>query len=283
LNDLDNHNAEAVKHASDIYREQHPDAFIASSTLEHISQSIDRATSSQEIEAALRPAHEYYGYDFVVSKEIPLDAAKYTAEQIVTALSTIPKDLLNDAKLQVIGINSPDEINEGAEASSSDNVQGYYDYDEQGIHIKVNTSWDEDISRLTMPIGVSNGSVVQETFDHEFGHALTEGLPGIIPVDHSQITGDTSGDNAHDFFVGGILGLPSVISSYARTDSDENIAENISGILSQRRDGLAWPDDSRAFSSESNRSLVATLIALEKQHPGIAAPLLAHRFAGQIG
>jgi hypothetical protein len=280
LNDLDNNQYDAVKKAAAEYNEQHRDAFIDPIVLAHMQESIAQASSAKQIEQALQPAKERYGYDFVISPNASIDDARYTAGQILAALSTIPKDILKDAKLNSIYVDSPDEIasQEGSEA------QGYYTYDDDDnqIHIKATSAFNERYSTITSPPGIANGSVVQETFDHEFGHSLDNGLPGVFNSDQTQLTGDPQGSALRDLFMGGILDSPEIISSYARTDSAEHTAEDLSGIFSQRRDGLAWPDQSRAFNSESNVSLVASLIIMEKLHPGSAATLLMHRFADKI-
>jgi len=277
LDSLDNNDSTVVEKAADAYLEQHPDALIDPETLQHALEQIQAADTVAELEAALVPLETYYGYKVNVSPNAPFDAAKYTTSEVMSALGTIPKALLDDALLTEITIGSEAEIDEPGNPRN-----GFYRVGEGEIHMKASTEFDEKKSGITTPVGLDNGYIVRETFIHEFAHAYDHGNVSVVSTNWEQVTGMSDDNEQHDMFVGGILGNPSVISNYARKNGTENIAENMSGLLSLRRDGLAWPDNSRAFRSEANQAMVANLIELEQEYPGISALILSNRFADRI-
>lgn len=273
LNKLDEHNYQAILDSAMEYRDAHKNEFMDSDASAELFQLLESAQTKQEVLDALQPLGAFYGYEFVASDSIAFDALQNTAVQVADGLIILPKNFTDKAVLESIHFETPEEINEG----SPDSRAAYYSPSNKAIHLGSSNAFMSTLKDMTstMP-GAAGGFDAQSIFLHEFAHALSDGTGKVGVADYERVDGaGTAPTIIEDIFLGGILSSPQVISNYARSSGEESLAENLSGILSDRQDGLAHPDRVRTFMSPANQTMIRGLVSLEMADPGFANYLIA--------
>lgn len=264
--DLDSHDYNAIQKRADEYIQRNPENFMDGTTITTMREDIAAATTNDEVLAALRPLMDFYGKEVIINTstgEVTVSSAKAIAAALVNEIGKYPKVIVEKAELDTIVIQrlNTDEKNSDIRAG---------DYTPYERRIRINA-----FSELAMVVGaVQNATPVlsdlagvgtyEAMIAHEFAHALTGG----------RLSTAYWGDGPSDFIrdvAGALVDYPEVISMYSRSNFAERDAENISGVLSGRADGLTHPDDSRRFVSPANKALLAKLISFGLAERGEAA------------
>jgi len=264
--DLDSHSYDAIQKRADEYVQRNPENFMDGTIISKMREHISAATTNDEVLAALRPLMDFYGKEVTINAstgEVTVSSAKAIAAALVNEIGEYPRSIVENAKLDTIVIQrlNTDEKNSDIRAG---------DYSPYERRIRINP-----FSELAMAVGaVQNVTPVlgdlagvgtyEATIAHEFGHALSG----------DRLSTTYWGDGPSDFIrdvTGALVDYPEVISMYSRSNFAERDAENISGVLSGRADGLTHPDDSRRFVSPANKALLAELISFGLAERGEAA------------
>ena len=275
LADLDENDYQSIINRAEEYKNSHADEFIEREAVNTILEQILSAQTRSEVQQAVSAVGQFYGYDFVLSDAASVDALKYTSTEVVQELTTLPKGLASQAELQTIYLETVEEVNVGAQNDSG--RSGYYNFDDKAIHvISVDAATATKDSIFSIP-GSFVAFDVGNTFAHEFAHALDFGDIGIgIAQENTGVGEDKKTENTvQDVFWGGILDYPQVVSSYSRSNERESKAEILSGIFTDKSNGLAHPDEVRSFVSPANKLSIANLVTLESFDPGLADYLVA--------
>jgi hypothetical protein len=117
----------------------------------------------------------------------------------------------------------------------------------------------------------------QSLVAHELGHALDEHEMLYAQLDQDATEEDISGKAMFVLAGQNVINRPDYLSAYSRTSSNEHTAEVLSGVLSDRDNGLATTDEWRRFGSRANKSMIDMLAQLEAIRPGIAKILISNR------
>lgn len=278
FNNLDDHNYQEILQQAEQYRQQHSNEFMSDEKATELFDALEAAQTKDEVLSALRSLGEFYGYEFTASDATSVDAVKHTAEVVAKFLINLPKHYTDQAELETISFETTEELID-AYGTISEGVAVYGTYDPNENKIRIGTDdafWEFVKNHTTFIPGAQPGYSVQEKFAHEFGHALA--VNQTYPAERSdQSAGDayTTETMVRDVVLGGILQNPEVISNYSRSSWEESGAEYTSGILSDRSDGLASPDEVRRFNSPANQVMIKRLIAIEMSDPGFANYLIA--------
>lgn len=263
--DLDAHNYSAIQKRADEYVQRNPGNFMEPGSITTTREHIADATTNGEILTALRPLMNFYGLNVTINDahgEVSVASSKAIANAIVNEIGTYPKTLVDKARLDTIVIDHLNTDEKNASIKGGD----YNSYDEQ---IRIN-AFNDAVMTFTEVTGaipvwgdLSGANSYEAVIAHEFGHALSGGR---LSTEHR---GNGPLDVVRD--IAGALGnYPDVMSMYSRENGAERSAEEISGVLSDRADGLTHPDDSRRFVSPANKALLARLIRLGVAEQGDA-------------
>jgi len=277
LQQLDDHEYQAILDDAMEYRDAHKEEFMNPEVAIDVFANLDGAQTKEEALAALAPLGSFYGYEFIVSDEVSLDALKYAAAEVVDGLVVLPKNFTDKAVLESIYFETPGEVNEGNSSDFGGGRAAYYSPSNKAIHMSASNQVLSTFKDLTSTLpGAAGGFDQQSIFLHEFAHALSDGSGKVGVGDNEKVGGaGTAPTIIEDLVVGGILRNPQVISNYARTDGEESLAENLSGLLSDRDDGLRHPDMPGEFNSRANQTMIRGLVGLEMADPGFANYLIA--------
>lgn len=277
MSDLNEHNYDAIKTRAEVYLAKHPDQLPSADLIESVHSRIDSANTEGEVAEALSEAAGFYevefGYPDNDNYTIDISALKNTAKGVVDGLARLPASVVDYAELNSILIASPEYFNE-RDSSIHQTVLGFANQEEKTITMRATSPLAETVrgGMSTIPGAQSFDSTSTEAvFLHEFGH-IVNGARGIIGSSTPN-TVDFEGPGVTDYIVDAARGManyPEAISTYSRTSYEESVAENIGGVIGDRSDGLAHPDESRRFSSPANKALIENLVRLEAWEPGLA-------------
>ena len=274
LSDLDEHDYQSILERAAEYKEAHAAEFIDSTVVSEALSAIASAETKEDAVNALAKIGGFYGYTFQASDGVSLEALKHSAPEVVAELTKLPTGLTSQALLKTISFDSIEEVN----LSGSESRAGFYRPSEEAIHLASTDDFTAFRYRLVSTIpGSSETFSIGDVFSHEFAHALDHDESEIGVANELAVPGgDKKAENVfQDVLWGGILDYPQVMSTYSRADSGESIAENLSGIFTDRSDGLAHPDEVRSFLSPANKVSIANLVQIEAAHPGLADYLIA--------
>jgi len=276
MEDLDIHQYQSVLDRAAEFKVQHAAEFLSADAIDETLDQIETAQTKEEVVAALADVSAFYGYTFEVSDIVSLGALKNTAGEIVKSLSILPTSLTNQAALKTIMLQTMEEV-AGDDADSDHELVGRYRSGEESIRIGSVDTLGVTLKRVSTTIpGSYGGYDIGTVFMHEFSHALNEGASLGVADERAQVGEDRKAANIiEDIVVGGVLDSPQFMSTYARASTEESIAENLSGIFTDRSDGLAHPDESRSYTSPANVLALMNLVQLEANTPGLADYLVA--------
>jgi len=276
MEDLDIHQYQSVLDRAAEFKVEHAAEFLSANVIDETLDQIGTAQTKEEVVAALADVSAFYGYSFEVSDAVSLDASKNTAGEIVKSLTILPTSLTNQAALKTIMLQTMEEV-AGDDAGSDHELVGRYRSGEESIRIGSVDTLGSVLKQVSTTIpGSYAGYTVGSVFMHEFSHALNEGSSLGVADERAQVGEDRKAANIiEDIAVGGVLDSPQFMSTYARASTEESIAENLSGIFTDRSDGLAHPDESRSYTSPANVLALMNLVQLEANTPGLADYLVA--------
>jgi len=276
MEDLDVHQYQSVLDRAAEFKVEHAAEFLSANAIDETFDQIETAQTKEEVVAALADVSAFYGYSFEVSDAVSLDASKNTAGEIVKSLTILPTSLTNQAALKTIMLQTMEEV-AGDDAGSDHELVGRYRSGEESIRIGSVDTLGSVLKQVSTTIpGSYGGYTVGSVFMHEFSHALNEGSSLGVADERAQVGEDRKAANIiEDIVVGGVLDSPQFMSTYARASTEESIAENLSGIFTDRSDGLAHPDESRSYTSPANVLALMNLVQLEANTPGLADYLVA--------
>jgi|GEM_PF-6886707 len=275
MDNLDNHEYQSIIDKALEYQASHTESILSSETTAETFDALEQAETKEEVLAAVDKLEDFYGYNFHASEAVSFEALKRTVSATAEGLVVLPKTLTEKAALTDIYFETTEEVM--ASTGDKPGVAAYYSFDKKEIHMGSVDTVSAIIKDVGSKIPGSQGGGYDEktTFIHEFGHALDAGDADVGFVEFDTHNLNNPLDTVRDTFVGGILSTPQVISTYSRANHEESYAENISGVLSDRPDGLAHPDTVRQFTSPANQTLLSNLIRIEASDPGLANYLVA--------
>lgn len=259
-------------------RAAHPELYIGGEKIREVIESIEDSNSNQDTLKTLGDFLDYYGMKagFYDDREFEDrgDEVKGIARAWVDVLSVLPKDFV--ALTEVAQVTISDEAVSGLAGEGSE--MGSYDPDHNGINIVAKSGLMGALAPVEGFLQRSDFSH-QGIIAHELGHALHDRLPmpiGVYLPEDEEVDLVSPGTIA-EHIGRGIINRPEAPSIYAHTSQEEYVAELLSGLLSDRSDGLASTDEWRKFGSPSNKAMIQALTRLEVQYPGIAKVLVANR------
>lgn len=279
---IDNEGSGAAQEVAEKYRAEHEEDFIGAAESVAVQESIENATTNEQVVESLDEFMESYGIragflsdslDVAEPYGADVDATKKLASAYVHVFSPLPKSFVELAGLEKVTLST-----ESATDASMGIEAGVYSPSTNEINIKIVS----DKMRLAVAVeGSLTGTDMsyESAIAHELGHALSEKTRAMSSLQETEVMGDSIGTAVFSQMARNslLVNRPEVPSAYSRTDSGEYTAELMSGLLSDRKDGLAPPEAWRQFSSESNKSMLEMLYKLEKLRPGIAAVLVSNR------
>jgi hypothetical protein len=259
-------------------KQANPENYASEALIEQTKETIDAAKTNDAAITALDTLMRFYdisaGY-FDAPFADRHDELKEAARAYVDVFSVLPKDFIAKA-----GLNSVTVSTTAITSASGRGVEGgSYSPSEGSINIVVRGN--------LFNVAASAGSKLEgddysyrAMVGHELGHALSEHQSLGAYLEQDELISTESETDAVAFF--GQIGLnhlsiPNHMSMYGRSSSEENTAEVLSGVLSDRSNGLATVDEWRQFGSGANKSMIDMLSQLENIQPGIAKILIANR------
>lgn len=266
--DLDGHNYGAIRQRADEYIQNHPGFVMTEQSRKDMSNAIETSRNVDELIAAAKPFSEFSGKRLnpVPGTEYDFETVKHATNEYITELSTYPKDIFSMSDAQTITIGAPDNLSPGYAVTV-----GTY----SSVHKEITLRpFGFETGRLTTwwPLYAMQDGSSNNLAAHELGHSMHTGP--IVKKDSNN-----SGD-AHimysplDLLVGGVLGYPQEVSSYARSSHGEQAAEATAGVLSDTKTGLAHPDEAKTYLSPANKQVLQTLMSIGKGKPGLVSYLV---------
>lgn len=273
---VDSDGYEGVKAEVAAERSAHPELFMSEERLNAVVDNIENAGSNSDTLESLGEFLAFYGIETGFRDDQKFEGREGEVKEIARAwvdvLSVLPKDFVALAELERVTIS--DEAVSGQDGHGSE--MGTYTPDSNEINIVAK-------SRLLNAMAPAEGFLQRSDFSyegviaHEFGHALDERMPIGASLEEGEEM-DTMSVKAIAEHIGrGIINRPEAPSIYAHSSDQEYAAELLSGVLSDRSDGLATTDEWRKFGSTSNKKMIDMLAQLEAVRPGIAKILIANR------
>lgn len=263
MEDLDAHRYDAIRERADAYRQSHADQLLSFDQREELLQRLEAAQTNGDAIAILRDFAAFYGLDAkfqtdadtsVASFDTTTDASDtvYTVRAIIDSLGVIPKNTLTDSGLRTIELGS-------FQLTGLGGALGVYRPDEGVLSIAVRSETGRGMQKAEdawQSIDTSQSATVAHEWTHadqSFGYEGNGGVNAtklaLGMVEHalrSRIVNNTES-----------------ITPYASTGEKEFEAENVSGVISERTDGLAHPDVARYYHSNANRAMLKELIELD--------------------
>lgn len=258
-------------------RSQHPELFATSEVVDSTREAIDSAATNKAALMAFSGFMNTYDikagfYD--TPFEDKQDETKKILNAYIDVFSVLPKDFIQLARLERVTVSNASHT---AQPGNYPEAGSYSEYD-SSIDVVV----PGNVELAMMPVGeflAQEDGSYQGVIAHELGHALDAQLILTSDLDENEtVESDTT--DASTFFsqIGeNVINRPNHISYYSHTSKDEHTAELLSGLLSDRSNGLASPDEWRRFGSGANKAMIRMLVDLEIKRPGIAKILLANR------
>lgn len=276
---IDEDGVEGILGEVNAERTRHPELFASGETIEQANRAIDEAGTNEEALAGLGILMNTYGITVGFKDEVTFDDRQGQLKDVLHAyadvFSVLPKDFIAMAELKNVTVsNKSATLDDGFGEEA-----GVYSPDQARINVTVMSE--------AMSLGMrAEGTLDRDDYSytsvvaHELGHALAEhiGISSNLSADETTYFAD--GIDAGPVFsqIGrGLMNRPKYISMYGRSAGGENTAELLSGLLSDRSNGLASPDEWRRFGSKANKDMIDVLARLEVARPGIAKILIANR------
>lgn len=258
------------------YRDRNAEMFIGSEQVDAARTAIESAETNTQVMTALGDFMAFYdvevgfkgGEEFADREGVVKDIAN----AFVNVYAPLPKDFIALASVSELTVSKP---RQGTEQEEKGSMMGTYsssgviDIVAQHPALLAAGKFDE----LLLRSDTSYEGVVA----HELGHALDENLPVEVYSDDESSSEMVALKDFAEHIARTVVSRPEAPSVYAKSDQDEYSAEIKSGVLSDRSDGLATPNEWRKFGSDSNKAMIRTLVRLEEVYPGIAMLLVANR------
>jgi hypothetical protein len=285
MQDLDDHNYQAIRQRAEQYLTAHPDALLPPNTLQAMIKNIDQATTVEELTQATEQFSMHYGKKFQINAQYELDGKdqtydmntlRYTTKGVVAELVRYPKELLSKAQFSEVMIGNPGIFSQGAGA-----VMGEYNPTGDGritirpVSMPIRAYGKaQEVLPLAQVDFFAGSPDLSSTVAHEVGHSLPGSSIG-IPEEQWRDSLPGMANLATDILrgVGDVADVPSL---YARSSIEEFRAEAFNGVLSNRRIGAAHPDEARRFLSKGNEAYIQAYIRLAEINPGLVDYFAAH-------
>lgn len=257
-------------------RAEHPELYMSEERTKQIIENIENSDSNNDAIKVLDEFLDFYGIEAGFRDDRAFDDQAEEVREITRAwvdvLGGLPKDFVALSQVERVTISHTPVT----DLSESGTEMGTYSHDSN----KINLVAMSKLMNVTAPVeGFLERSdfTYQGVIAHELGHALDEQLPIGAPLPENEQADAPSVGLVLEHIGRGIVNRPEAPSLYAHTSDEEYSAELLSGVLSDRSDGLASTDEWRKFSSTSNKKMINMLAQLEALRPGIAKILIANR------
>lgn len=277
MQDLDDGNYEAIEARAAAFKEQNKDQFLPDTELNNFQSRVEAAQSHNEVVKVVNEFMHFYGksagaqaagtknVDPFDPANIELKTFQRQALGVIDAYSFLPKKYVEDSKFDRLSFS-------GTIHDENFDPEGHYDPGDKTIRI-VSADHLEDI------IDDARDNA-EELTQHETAHAQDKESHD---EPHSQ---DAGFSDVAGYAVRWVIEAPKDVSLYAsanRGTHTEPYAESAAGILAGENNMLAHPDDARRFNSEANKQLLAHLVELDKEFPGISDYIVVHGEVAERG
>ena len=257
----------------------HPELYASSQQINRAKEAINDADSNAQAVNALS--------DFMQNYEILVDfydgkvftGREAEVKQVLTAyvniFSVLPKDFIQEAQLNKVTVSDEPVLSSEQTAGA----EGGAYFSNGSINIVAQSKFIDVSTKLETLVGGTDYSY-ESTLAHDLGHALIYNLGVYTSLAEAETVDMNDSIDAKAYFgqiAANAASVPGYMSTYARSTPGENTAEVLSGILSDRSDGLARTNEWRRFGSGANKSMIDMLAQLESNQPGIAKILIANR------
>lgn len=280
---VDNEGYDNLKTEVNEYRETHPDLFVDDAAIEAAHEAIDSADTNKDVLSALGEFMGFYGAEVGFNNDRSFDERQSSVKEIANAFvdvySALPKDFIELAQVTKLTVSDKAVVDSHGEVGTE---MGSYN-SLGAINIVADSTLFKAMISVESFLQRSDASY-QGIIAHELGHALDEQLAvGVELPDDIRVDLELEDDESTPIVpfieqIGrGIINRPEAPSVYAKSEQGEFNAELLSGLLSDRSDGLATTDEWRKFGSASNKAMIQMLVDLERAYPGIAKILIANR------
>jgi hypothetical protein len=257
-------------------RAAHPELYVSEERANEVIESIENSGSNDDTVKVLGEFLGFYGIEagFHDGQEFSdrEEEVREIARAWVDVLAGLPKDFVALSAVERATVsNEPVSSNTG-----SGTEMGVYSPDRNEINVVAMSGFMSAAAPVEGFLERSDFTY-QGVVAHELGHALDEQLPIGASLPEGEQAEMASVGTILEHIGRGIINRPEAPTLYAHTSDEEYGAELLSGVLSDRSDGLASTDEWRKFGSASNKEMIAMLVELEGVYPGIAKVLVANR------
>lgn len=261
-------------------RRNNPDQFANQEAANHTKEAIDHADSNEQAVHELNDFMKQFDIEAGFDGDTAYGGDEHETKKILKAyvnvFSVLPKDFVKLANLQQVTVSENQETSYGSSGDARGMLAG--DYGDGVIRIIAQ-------NRLMMaaePVAefiTGEDDSYEAVVAHELGHAFDENAGIGAELKSGEQRATTSAGQFIEMFARNAVKRPEVPSEYSRSDDAEFTAEVESGLLSDKSNGLATPDEWRRFGSESNKAMIEMLAEFESIRPGIAKILIANRLS----
>jgi len=263
MSDLDGHRYDDIQERADAFRQSQGNNIMPTEQTVATLEQIESSTDFRQVAGALDIFMNFYGKDAGLLRQdlvnlkkfdpsVDLDSVKRVSEDIVEALSYLPKGIIADAQFTDLKL-----------AGSSGTLLGqYYKGRTQELGVTVPSRMASKLFSAgnALPNFIQDPQRTKTDILHELTHANDGLLTGSTPAsDNAKIFKQIGKD---------MVGRPDYVTHYATTSFGEEAAENTSAALNIER-GPTHPDAARRFGSEANKGVLTKLAAFEANYPGI--------------
>lgn len=278
---------DGIIHDAQEWKLAHSELFVDEEKIKQIVESIDESKSNRDTLDALSTFMSFYdikvgfgmnNFGEEVSFEDKQGEVKDIAQAYIKVFSSLPKDFIALSNLERVSITK--EFNDEQTSNSFGGTQGG-EYSPSDNEVTISTiSGFVKYAKVFDEVLVGTKDDYTALIAHELSHAFDEHGVVSAEFDSSEQLGDGMAAPLLEQIARNVIDRPESPSIYGKSNSQEFTAEVSGGLLSDSggTSGISSVEQTRQFSSKSNKAMINALYTMEKQYPGIAQLLIANRF-----
>jgi len=288
MGDLDTHNSQNIDQRAAEFKKRNADQLMPAETVQSYRERLNQAKTPDEAMSVLNEFMGFYGKgaQFLMqdedsdgkgaSKFDPNSSTEdvvWLAQQFINTFSYLPKGLVQLGQFDSVRFTG---------APSSWSTEGFYSSDGKGsgtinfpVLSRASRVFDAGVNLL--PDSMVDPANVPHNILHEFAHSFDWAGTSLT------FRGESDDEGEVTYILRDIVQLPDQQSGYAASADPsvrmvERRAENFAAALDViDSNGLAHPDQWRAFISTANTNRLRVLVELEAMYPGFTDYLASLR------